>query len=109
MAAERSAALPAALRHDRRDRAACADHRARQARERVALRDLRHARVLAIRHVRNQGLYFAALPLLRAADSLQAAVRSQRAALVPIGWAFAHDRIAPASTTSAFRCAPWPR
>jgi hypothetical protein len=48
---------------------------------------------LAIQHVRNQSLYFAALPILVvpiAAIPRKAAVACAIAALVPIGWVFAH-------------------
>jgi hypothetical protein len=46
--------------------------------------------VLAVRHVRNQGLYFAALPMLLPPIRFRHAAFAA-AALVPIGWAFAHD------------------
>ena len=46
--------------------------------------------ILAIRHVRYQGLYFAALPLLLPPIRFKH-VALAAAALVPIGWAFAHD------------------
>src|SRR5262249_47817427 len=46
--------------------------------------------ILAIQHVRNQGLYFAALPLLVPPMRFKH-VAFAVAALVPVGWAFAHD------------------
>jgi hypothetical protein len=49
---------------------------------------------LAIQHVRNQSLYFAALPLLIVpipAMPRKAAIACAIAALVPIGWVFAHS------------------
>jgi hypothetical protein len=46
--------------------------------------------ILAARHVRNQGLYFAALPLLVPPIRIKH-IALAVAALVPIGWAFAHD------------------
>jgi len=46
--------------------------------------------VLAVRGVRNQGLYFAALPLLLPPIRLKRDAVAF-AAIIPIGWAFAHD------------------
>src|SRR5262249_61156164 len=46
--------------------------------------------ILAIRHVRYQGLYFATLPMLVPPVRFKH-VAFAAAALVPIGWAFAHD------------------
>ena len=46
--------------------------------------------VLAIQHVRNQGLYFAALPLLVPPIRLKHAAFAL-AAIVPVGWAFAQE------------------
>ena len=50
--------------------------------------------VLAIQHVRNQGLYFAALPLLVPPIRLKHAAFAL-AAVVPIGWAFAQETHRP--------------
>ena len=50
--------------------------------------------LLAARHVRNQGLYFAALPLLLPPVRLKHLALGL-AALVPLGWAFAHDTHKP--------------
>jgi hypothetical protein len=46
--------------------------------------------VLAVRGVRNQGLYFAALPMLLPPIRLKRDAVAF-AAIIPIGWAFAHD------------------
>jgi hypothetical protein len=47
--------------------------------------------ILSIQHVRNQGLYFAALPLLVPPMRLKH-LAFALAAIVPVGWAFAHER-----------------
>ena len=48
---------------------------------------------LAIQHVRNQGLYYAALPLLVVPITIprNAAIACAIAAIVPIGWVFTHS------------------
>ncbi len=60
---------------------------------------------LAIQHVRNQSLYFAALPLLVVPIPVlprKAALACAVAALVPIGWVFAHSNHAAGADAERF-------
>ena len=59
---------------------------------------------LAIQHVRNQGLYFAALPLLVIPPRLtrNASIVCAVTAILPVGWVFAHSNHAAGVDTERF-------